>query len=365
MLALAGSAAVHVQPDGSRTLQPEAYPLVLKFGHERRELIERLTGEILHIKTRKCGLRPADDSNVSTSHAGACAHGDASCDRRTYYVHVHKAGGSLICQLAKQNNESFDGFALAHNCNCKRDGPNAETHGWHPGYDRRCQAREQQLTSSFQMVERWMDSDTCGMRRAIMVRDPLDRIISNALFEKKFISVSKIMEAIKPGAKLGLEEPLALQEKAMVVWGTAAWDNFLVRTLGGPETFRIPARGLHREHLRRAKERLRDFEIVMMLDEFDTDSAQLAHVLGWTELVADAREITACNGCGHPEMRNDAQSNPFTEEELQTLVKVNALDFELVCYARKLARARTARARDAGVLGAGHQLKELRARQPS
>ena len=123
-----------------------------------------------------------------------------------------------------------------------------------------------------------MDSDTCGMRRAIMVRDPLDRIISNALFEKKFISVSKIMEAIKPGAKLGLEEPLALQEKAMVVWGTAAWDNFLVRTLGGPETFRTPARGLHREHLRRAKERLRDFEIVMTLDEFDTDSAQLAHV---------------------------------------------------------------------------------------
>ena len=86
---------------------------------------------------------------------------------------------------------------------------------------------------------------------------------------------------------------------------------------------------LTREDLQRAKARLRKFAVVMMLDHFDEDSVQLAESLGWTqfeELYSDA---------------SDTLSSPFSEEQLQTLANINSMDFELVCYARSLARCRS------------------------
>ena len=186
-----------------------------------------------------------------------------------------------------------------------------------------------------------------------MIRDPLDRIVSAVSFEAEYHAhvktrklVETIMRSIQPGAMYALEEPEALEGTHMIGYGTAAWDNFLTRTLGGPDVFRLPARALNQTHLTKAKDRLRGFEVIMMLDEFDTDSAQLAHVMGWSTLLID-----------HANEGADHMPSPFSEEQLRTLAEVNAMDFELVCLARELARERTRRAQAHGAPTAGHELR--------
>ena len=364
LLHAAGPTGQPMQPEG------ELKPLVLNVLHERRELIERLTGETLHVQTTA--------SCVASTHtglgqqAGGGLHLAKLKNHSTYYAHVHKSGGTVICRLAEMNGEVFDAFAsenhFQHNCNCKGDGPDAEVNGWVPGYDRSCEERAH-LKSSFQMVERWLDSHTCGashgMARAIMIRDPLDRIISAAPFEAEANAhvkvkqlVKQAMQAIQPGATVGLKAPEALNGTHMVGYGTAAWDNFLTRTLGGPEVFQLPARSLNATHLQQAKERLMNFEIVMMLDEFDTDSAQLAHVLGWERLVVQ-EHLPKRSKAAERLLRAEHTANPFSQEQLRELTEVNQLDIELVCYARALARERTARAQTRGITGAGFEF-ELR-----
>ena len=348
----------------SQPMQPrvEPGPLVLNVLHDRRELIERLTGETLHVRSdASCPVGVQTFKDLGQQPVIGGLHLSKLKNHSTYYVHVHKSGGTAICRLAEINGEVFDKFAsehhFKHNCNCKGDGPNADVHGWKLGYDRSC-AERSQLKSSFQMVERWIDSQTCGgthgMTRAIMIRDPLDRIVSAVPFEAEVHAhvktrelVKMVMRSIQPGAMHALEEPEALKGTHMIGYGTAAWDNFLTRTLGGPDVFRLPARSLNATHLEQAKEKLNNFEIVMMLDEFDTDSAQLAHVLGWQTLVLEE----------HSPAKVEHTASPFSEKQLRELAEVNQLDIELVCYARALARERTARARTRGDSGAGYELE--------
>ena len=175
-----------------------------------------------------------------------------------------------------------------------------------------------------------MDTHTCGashgMATAIMIRDPLDRIVSAVSFEAEFHAhvktrklVETIMRSIQPGAMDALEEPEALKDTHMIGYGTAAWDNFLTRTLGGPDVFRLPARSLNATHLEQAKQKLSNFEIVMMLDEFDADSAQLAHVLGWHALVVEEHLPAQWL------RRAEHTANPFSKQQLRELAEVNAL----------------------------------------
>ena len=364
------AALVAVGPT-AQPMQPEAQPVptVLNVLTDRRELIERLTGETLHVRSGAHCPVGAETFKDLGQQPGGGLHLAKLKNHSTYYVHVHKSGGTAICRLAELNGESFDEFQseehFKHNCNCKGDGPDAEVHGWSLGYDRSCEERAK-LKSSFQMVERWVDTHTCGashgMATAIMIRDPLDRIVSAVSFEAEYHAhvktrklVETIMRSIQPGAMYALEEPEALEGTHMIGYGTAAWDNFLTRTLGGPDVFRLPARSLNATHLERAKHKLSNYEIVMMLDEFDADSAQLAHVLGWHALVVEehlpAQRLR----------RAEHTANPFSKQQLRELAEVNALDVELVCFARALARERTARATTGGHTGAGREL-ELKTR---
>jgi hypothetical protein len=84
----------------------------------------------------------------------------------------------------------------------------------------------------------------------------------------------------------------------------------------------------------------------MVLENFDTDSAQLADVLGWTRLV-------------HIEPRNTRRAhdaaNPFNAEQMRRLAAVNHLDAELLCHARKLASIRTAAAKARGASNAAEE----------
>ena len=121
----------------------------------RLTVIERLTGEKVRYRTT------AECSEESIQDEGEPVRGDA-----TYYVHLHKAGGTTVCSLAMQNGEQLEPFARWHNCNHMGDGQNGAVHGWWPGYSKSCteadggHAPRLATSDTFHMVERWMDFDT-------------------------------------------------------------------------------------------------------------------------------------------------------------------------------------------------------------
>jgi hypothetical protein len=165
----------------------------------QQELIERLTGESVRFRT------------AFACSPGPIRSGDPRRGNATYYVHVHKAGGTTVCSLARQNHEQLDRFAWWHNCNHKGDGQNGEQSGWRPGYSKSCTER-MQTADSFQMLERWMDDDTCNMTLAIALRDPLDRIVSNAQYTfGRNVPVARLMAMVEPGAAVNLRWPEALR----------------------------------------------------------------------------------------------------------------------------------------------------------
>ena len=201
----------------------------------QQELIERLTGESVRFRT-------AFECSPSPIRSGDPRRGNA-----TYYVHVHKAGGTTVCSLARQNHEQLDRFAWWHNCNHKGDGQNGEQSGWRPGYSKSCTER-MQTADSFQMLERWMDDDTCNMTLAIALRDPLDRIVSNAQYTfGRNVPVARLMAMVEPGAAVNLRWPEALRgwpgtngDGPMIAYSTATHDNFMTRTSAGPRSSACP-----------------------------------------------------------------------------------------------------------------------------
>lgn len=261
-------------------------------------------------------------------------------DRPVVFLHLHKAGGTTICDLAKQNGETLDEVQPHENCAIKGDGNWLDKNGIYAGYSRSCAARaEEARTHSFMAIERWMDAEMCDdlAQYAVVLRDPIDRLISNTLFEQKVMhwatDTASILEMIAPNASVHLSGDRADHPSEMISQGTAAYDNFLVRTLAGPEAFALPAGQLTRAHLDEAKRRLARFDVVMVLERLDEQGpAQLSHFLGWDRL--ELPRSMAGGGA-------DA-AQPFSDEQLAVLKRANAFDAELYCYGQKLAEARTA-----------------------
>ena len=119
-----------------------------------------------------------------------------------------------------------------------------------------------------------------------------------------------------------------------------------MRSLVGPDAFTLPAGSITREHLTKAKKRLAKYAAIIVLDSFDEQSAQLAHLLGWRTLdLGDVANSKQSHGLG-------SVPPPFTDAQLAQLAEANALDYELYCFAKQLAeaapRAMLAKATSAG-----------------
>jgi len=204
--------------------------------------------------------------------------------------------------------------------------------------------------------ERWVDPEPCDqLYHAITMRDPLDRMISNLLhtryraemgrkrgFSTTSLNVSaeSVMDCILPNAS-------CWHPKYYVEMSTAAYDNFYVRTLAGPEAFFLPAGALTSQHLTTAKVVLRRYDVIMMLEQFEEDSVQMQGLLGWTVTAPEVSAANANTRSDHWEavgMPTD-DAVPFSTEQLHTLLRVNKLDYELLCYAKALREERIAVAR--------------------
>ena len=314
------------------------------------------------------------------------------------WMHVHKNAGSSLCMLARSEKERIIGLSLRNsskglpvgNCNLCGDnccppipyiwhssgkfndctpagfpvttGPhqlNADQEWafwqWWLAYDKTCDKRRNEgKRTSFMAIERWMDNELCdGVVYGTMLRDPMDRIISNTHFAWGIdwkANTSQIMRLLEPGAEgcpadtlprgSRIDEPVDKYHPWKHCLGgvgcnamersVAAYDNLYVRTLVGKDAFKLPAGSLTREHLLIAKERLSRFSVVMTLDNWNDDSTQLQAFFGWNKPALH-----------HDNMDRHNDGNPFTPEQTETLVAANQLDYELYCYARLLAKSRT------------------------
>ena len=229
MFALAASlAAPPAQP-----AQPTGLTALVPYAESRRSLIQRLTGERLRVHRAGGCQHEAQEELGHVRVERLRRHVVPTLADGAYFVQMHKAAGMTICRLAQNNGEK-------HDCN------EHDQDTWSPGYTKTCGDR-QKSSARLHMVERWVDTNACNMTQMILIRDPLDRLVANAI--QQFGSnppVGRIMDACKPNATVALKAPDATnldlwpqaaaagprEQRAppIVAYGTAAWDNFLTRT---------------------------------------------------------------------------------------------------------------------------------------
>eukprot|EP00403_Amphidinium_massartii_P010701 CAMPEP_0178431908 /NCGR_PEP_ID=MMETSP0689_2-20121128/32105_1 /TAXON_ID=160604 /ORGANISM="Amphidinium massartii, Strain CS-259" /LENGTH=283 /DNA_ID=CAMNT_0020053865 /DNA_START=56 /DNA_END=904 /DNA_ORIENTATION=- len=184
------------------------------------------------------------------------------------FVHIHKAGGTMACFVAKRfgartpnvpscNWNGFDSYGQS----C-RGGP-------YPSCaERASQYRLERWT--FGSIERELrQEDVCfnDFRYGVLLRDPLQLMQSHLNFNYKFfhgarasLSIELFMAAISNGAA-------PLHEKVGEMGLCSGWkfmDNFQVRVLSG--AMEVPAGQLTEEHLQLAKSRLAQFTAVEKLE---------------------------------------------------------------------------------------------------
>lgn len=119
------------------------------------------------------------------------------------------------------------------------------------------------------------------------------------------------------------------------------FDNFAVRSLGG--AYSAPPRGVTRDHLSVAKQRLLKMDVVLVLEEMKKHQPQLQAKFGWD--VADATKhsdtpVYARHSCS-------AKDTLLTVSEQEFFKEVNKLDYELYAFAQDLAANLTSKATEA------------------
>ena len=314
---------------------------------ERRRIIFHYTGETLNI--------------FSEGDASTCALSDADAiflepiptpdDRGSIlWQHIHKCAGSSMCSLASRNQETMTGFQMdGHNCNNCGDtcriGSTAEVCG--NNEDTRCSYRggkgdisceqraEIAADSTFMGQERFVDNATCeGVTYGIMLREPLDRLISNTKYARTYgwkATSDEVVDLVTPGTPVDVDSDCT--NCFTVERTTFAYDNMFTRTLIGESGLYLAAGDVTREHLEEAKQRLSSYHVVTILDNFDNETAQLTESFGW--------KVTSL---GDANAGKEEEEPVFSDEQLETLRTANALDYELYCFGRSLAAARTKQA---------------------
>jgi len=239
--------------------------------------------------------------------------------RWPYFIHLHKAGGTTLCHQAR----AVNGMNVPlRNCNLPGDGPRTLADGLSGDGNRKlsCEARAQYMTEHcihFFAAERWLDSELCPDRffYVTVLRDPIKRIESNCRYE--YIQ--------PPDALKWLTAETYLPEETRVYIGTAAVDNFYIRTLCGPDVFHLPYGSITRAHLETAKRRLAAFEAVLILEEYEKGIVQLERLVGWKK---------PAKKDAHRSFGSGDTSIKFSDDQRKILVEHNQLDIELYDFAK-------------------------------
>lgn len=198
------------------------------------------------------------------------------------FVHVHKSGGTMMCQSAIANGETVN---RNDNCNLIGDGPNTITE---KSISMTCHERyvmAKEANFSFVAIERFLLDDLDGCKdlflTILVVRNPIQRHFSHvANHERKEEREKKrkkkrIKQKKRPQFHLG---------EALVDLDYSK-DNYLTRILLGIDGFNgnIPVGSINDLHLKRALKTLQKFDVTLCLENFTDDRIQLQHYLKWTK----------------------------------------------------------------------------------
>lgn len=237
------------------------------------------------------------------------------------WMHVHKAGGSLMCQLAKKHERVV---SPDENCNWKG----------HDGYEESgkaykrvpCAERAKAFHSrgfTYGQVEREMDdNEVCSdFRYGVMLREPMSLMHSllnyeiwyTAKFDHHPMNIPSDMRSWIQGK---------IDDQAVPGDQHAAWvhmDNFQTRVLAN--AFDVPAGQINAEHLDRARTFLQNNGfMVRILEDLPTQGESLFNELGWAwEPGALHRKVN----------KLAMEERPFMPEEKDYLKELNKYDYEL------------------------------------
>lgn len=162
------------------------------------------------------------------------------------------------------------------------------------------------------------------------VRPPVERILSR-MYKKTVVGVmaspAAVRHALERTTRLNASGRLrGMQEFS----GTAAVDNWMVRSLGGADVYRRGLGALDEAHYATAKARLARMHAIPMAN---LSSAATAALLG---LPRGARLGVATSGHGHAGVPAEALADDFVE----LLERHNRLDARLYRYAQRLYESR-------------------------
>lgn len=256
--------------------------------------------------------------------------------KKVSFVHLHNVAGTFMCQQAQKQGECTPPNSpvgcMVEKCSARPE-------------NRMSCSQRQQLAWTFTQMERDVSSediDACdGLLHGVVLRDPVKQAMST-LSKNKFDRDS-LMNVLRFGRVEEVKHAPCLPR-----WDTYQhFDNFATRSLG--DAYMVGPLGVTREHLEIAKQRLRKMAVILILEEMNTHAVQLVHALGW-----DLQTILSSSASGKSRKSKD---RAFTEDDLDVIRRVNAIDYELLSFGRELADNLT-RAANAARQGVPRLLRE-------
>jgi hypothetical protein len=242
------------------------------------------------------------------------------------FLHMHKAAGHSVCHFARAQKDKvrINEFQARRTCNMLGDGPST-TSGESLG--KSCDARWAELRKdrvTFFAVERWMDPLCMGIRYMTILRDPFARLVSHANFEmtKEHMPVkTDISQALQTIA--GPFQKYEMPKKHYCMWSAQTINNYYTRVLNDKFVYMLRARYVTLEHLERAKQRLAQFEVVIISEHWDLGVQLLAKAFGWN-VEMHMKQVANRNQNHHMKYEEF-----FSLKDQALLSELNALDVTL------------------------------------
>jgi len=234
-------------------------------------------------------------SDMGDSGFSACLERDAGIRRvvqkprakPVMWLHVHKAMGSMFYVQAGRNNESI--VQPSFNGNWWPHDTRSGGHGG-PSCEKRIKHFRDTGATWGQIEHAVTDDDLChkDFNYGTFLRDPNELAVSKANFER--FTPDQTIDALECLVQDKIEKSKACQESCQNIHGEHLWmffDNFLVRTLGGDEVWKLEAGMVEEKHAQKAIERLSKFEAVVLKDDL-INAASADHVaasFGWNNIM--------------------------------------------------------------------------------
>mmetsp|Transcript_9244 Transcript_9244/g.16646 ORF Transcript_9244/g.16646 Transcript_9244/m.16646 type:complete len:355 (+) Transcript_9244:75-1139(+) len=239
--------------------------------------------------------------------------------RPVVWVHLHNFAGTYMCQEASKQHERGQ-----QRTNCLISPDLCST-----VHEKRIHCHDRASSgNTFSMVERSVDdADFCSeLLSGVLFRDPLSGALST--LRANFFNKAELMEVLRSG---GAQQRIG-HMPCLPDWDSFQhFDNFATRSLGSG--YDAPPRGVTRLHLETAKARVASMDVVMILEQLQEQLVQLEAFFGWN---------TRTMSPGSPANAHCSQTSPtWTESERTFLQEVNALDYELLDFAKAVAANRT------------------------